>query len=1177
MFHQGFARFAGYSGSKSALSRAQGLLKKVSPATRRSLQILIVLLVVTLTSDSLYSQSTGTLNGHTVRLDANGKLLAWGAVQGDAYDQVLTLATSFLLNGVPTASNGLKLYFTYSYAFPGNPVRPANWPHNPAGLYSMLTDSALAYYAYSGNAAIMGLVGSVLTYQLDHGMTPSNWNWPNVAFASGDAGALTYQGAHLGDSTGQGDGFGVIEPDKVGEIGVAFLKYYKYSGITRFRDAAIRAADVLSSHVRPGNATQSPWPFRVYGETNVVREEYSAHVISPIHLFDELIRLNLGNVSAYQTARQAAWNWLMTYPMQNNVWANYFEDVPIQSNTWNRNQLIAAETARYLMQHPELDPNWEAHARGLISWIESTFAQPQFGANTIAEQSIYDYPMGSHTSRYASVNALLYELTGDQSAQEKAYRSFNWATYMCRTNGQVIDSPEIGQIWWTDGYGDYIKHFMAGLGSVPEWAPQSQTHLLRSTSVVRSVQYSPGSVTYQTFDGAAQEVLRLNFTPQIVLADGVVLPFRGDLAQEGWAFDNSTGVLRVRHNTGTQIQVSGSLDTTLPDTWITGSPTSSSNSSSASFTFSSTVAGSSFQCKLDAGSVLACTSPQNYSGLASGSHTFQVRATDQAGNTDPTPATYTWTIDLTPATVTGVSPANGATVATSATVTAAFSEAIDPATISTITFELRDSSNALVSASVTYNATTRTATLTPSASLAFSTTYTASVKGGSTDPRVKDVAGNALAANVTWSFTTAASPTCPCTIWNSATTPGVVADPDTVPIEIGVKFRSDLNGYITSLRFYKSAANTGTHIGNLWTNAGTLLTSATFTNETASGWQQVNFPTPVAITAHTTYVASYHTTVGRYSADEKYFATTGVINPPLRALAAGVDGGNGVYKYGASGFPTLTYNASNYWVDVVFNTTTGPSDTTPPIISALNASPGTSGTATITWNTTNEAADSRVDYGTGPTSLTLNATNAALVTSHSITLTGLAPNTTYYYRVTSRYAAGNSSTAPPVASSPASFTTPAVTTVTAFPTSMVILSGTLRGGSAASLNVDDNSYFEVNSTTAVTRVTSSYGVFPGIPNSLSNLKITYKGKNSQSCTQRVAIWRWTTSIWVQLDSRSVGTTEVLINDLVPAGALADYVGGSSGNGELRVRVRCTTSAGNFFSSGDLMRIVYDRP
>ena len=94
-------------------------------------------------------------------------------------------------------------------------------------------------------------------------------------------------------------------------------------------------------------------------------------------------------------------------------------------------------------------------------------------------------------------------------------------------------------------------------------------------------------------------------------------------------------------------------------------------------------------------------------------------------------------------------------------------------------------------------------------------------------------------------------------------------------VELGVKFRSDVAGTITGIRFYKASANTGTHVGNLWSSTGTLLATATFTNETASGWQQVAFSSPVAITADTVYVASYHAERGHYSADVNYFATPG--------------------------------------------------------------------------------------------------------------------------------------------------------------------------------------------------------------------------------------------------------------------------------------------------------------
>jgi hypothetical protein len=136
-----------------------------------------------------------------------------------------------------------------------------------------------------------------------------------------------------------------------------------------------------------------------------------------------------------------------------------------------------------------------------------------------------------------------------------------------------------------------------------------------------------------------------------------------------------------------------------------------------------------------------------------------------------------------------------------------------------------------------------------------------------------------------------------------------------------VKFTTTENGYVTGIRFYKATTNTGTHVGNLWTSGGTLLATATFTGESASGWQQVNFSSPVAVTANTTYVASYFAPNGHYSANGAFFATAGVNNPPLDALANSVSP-NGVYTYGStSTFPTSTYNSTNYWVDVVFNTT----------------------------------------------------------------------------------------------------------------------------------------------------------------------------------------------------------------------------------------------------------------
>jgi hypothetical protein len=162
------------------------------------------------------------------------------------------------------------------------------------------------------------------------------------------------------------------------------------------------------------------------------------------------------------------------------------------------------------------------------------------------------------------------------------------------------------------------------------------------------------------------------------------------------------------------------------------------------------------------------------------------------------------------------------------------------------------------------------------------------------------------------------TPSCPCSLWSNTATPKVVADSDASAVELGVKFTADKNGLISGIRFYKSSTNTGTHVGSLWSSSGQLLAQATFTNETGSGWQQVKFSTPVAITANTVYVASYHTNVGHYSGDTGYFANS-VDNGLLHALKDGVSGGNGVYAYKSSpGFPNSSYQATNYWVDVVY-------------------------------------------------------------------------------------------------------------------------------------------------------------------------------------------------------------------------------------------------------------------
>ncbi|TMI68367.1 MAG: T9SS type A sorting domain-containing protein, partial [Bacteroidetes bacterium] len=492
----------------------------------------------------------GTLNTHTIFAFPAGKIVPWTPNPTDGYNTVVTLAWNYLLNSVPNDPlTGKPAYYSRSYLDP-NTQQVVNWDHNPAGMYSMLIESGLKYYAYSGNANVMQLAIDVAIWHLDHGMTLPTDSWANVPYSEGPYGSLTYNGANTAD------GVGNLEPDKIGELGYGMLQLYKFNGNTRFRDAAIQFANVLAAKVRTGNQTQSPWPHRVRANNGSSVEDYGADIIGPISLFDGLIAAGLGNTTAYQTARTTAWNWMMTYPMQNNVWSQYFEDVAVEGNyNSNLNQYDAMMAARYLLEHPEFDVNWETHVRGLITWVENTFGQASFGATAIKEQQVFPWIMGSHTSRYASVNALLYEKTGDLVAKEKAYRSFNWATYMARSNGVVIDGPDVNNQWFSDGYGDYIRHFMTGMGAVPEWSPASQTHLVQSNSVIKSITYGVNTLSYTTFNSSSTEVLHISYNPVSITVDGVEIPHRSDLSQPGWTLDIATKTLKIYHTSGTNIVI----------------------------------------------------------------------------------------------------------------------------------------------------------------------------------------------------------------------------------------------------------------------------------------------------------------------------------------------------------------------------------------------------------------------------------------------------------------------------------------------------------------------------------------------------------------------------------------------------------------------------------------------
>lgn len=302
-----------------------------------------------------------------------------------------------------------------------------------------------------------------------------------------------------------------------------------------------------------------------------------------------------------------------------------------------------------------------------------------------------------------------------------------------------------------------------------------------------------------------------------------------------------------------------------------------------------------------------------------------------------------------------------------------------------------------VAGTATLSTDRTTVTFTPNAALAATTTYTVSVKA-------TDDTGNVMVAPFTYSFTTGKPrpATCPCTIWDDFTTPAVVDSGDDDAVTVGTKVRFDSRGQVTGVRFYKGPNNTGPHTGSLYSSTGALLATGTFTNETASGWQTLNFASPVNVNSNTTYVVAYFAPNGHYSATPGYFGHNTATFNQLHAIADGTDGGNGVYSYGVTGtFPANTFNANNYWVDVLWQPGAN-GDSTPPTVASTSPASGATGTGVsgTVSATMSEAVDpatatfTLADAGgarlTGTT--TLAADQKTLVFTPSA---ALAPNTTY--------------------------------------------------------------------------------------------------------------------------------------------------------------------------------------
>jgi hypothetical protein len=513
-----------------------------------------------------------TVAGRQVALDSEGKLLPWPIPDNTGYSYSAYFLSQWTI--VLDQYNRQRLpYYYCCFDFDRATfelIPDPSWVNSTGYLRAMMQGFIERLYPYTGDPRTIEFLENFVDYELENGLTPDGYAWSQVPYPSANPGSKRYSGWSQ-----HGEDF--VEPHVVGEDGYAYLRLYEMTGNTKYLRAAIRCADALVKNFKPGDENNSPWPYRCHARDGSLQNgkgmfPYSANVVEPIMLLDELLRLKQGDTASYKGVREGAWAWLMKYPMHNNVWVGYFEDV--QGSMDNMNQVIPLEFARYILLHPEKDSQWRQHARQLIDWVKTTPKWPKYmvhGAMITTEQgsgkefccNLPNQCCDSHSSRLAAVEALYYARTGDIAYKQAAYRTYNWVTYF-QGLPAAAHAPFSNQWWFIDEFADGPRRMMDAFWAVPEWAPADESHLLGSVSVVTKIAYGAGSVTYSTFDADSTDVLRLNFTPDSIRVGGRPISRRKDLQHEGFVFDDKNHTLSIRHTNSRDVDIQGKSDQAPP-------------------------------------------------------------------------------------------------------------------------------------------------------------------------------------------------------------------------------------------------------------------------------------------------------------------------------------------------------------------------------------------------------------------------------------------------------------------------------------------------------------------------------------------------------------------------------------------------------------------------------------
>ncbi len=529
------------------------------------------------------STQEGKLVFHNIKTDTKGNILPWYSPDlGKSFDDVIHRTWHFW-DTMRVDMNGLPYYMNHQV-----------WrdkTNDPRGLGGDQLQMAMSawqlLYMYTGNERVKENMKFLADYYLTHSLSPASAVWPNIPYPYN---SLLYSGYYDGDMV---IGKNYTQPDKAGSFAWELLKLYKICGANGFPHATekvymehvILIANTLAKHTTVGDFDNSPLPFKVNAITGEVgtitkwlpgaikgtaKSSYTANWTATLQVFQELIKRKEGDTPAYQKAFDIILAWMKAYPLKNNRWGPFFEDIPV----WSDTQINAITFAKFMMENPELFPNWKVEVKGIFDWVHKNLGDKtwaKYGVEVMCEQTAYKVPGNSHTARQSATELMYGKLCGDTTFKQNAIRGLSWATYSVAYDGK--NNYPRDEIWLTDGYGDFIRHYLVAFAACPELAPDFANHILHSTSVLTQVDYAPDinkrlaqdtdneqmktiQIFYRSHDEQATETIRLTKKPEKILVSEKLLKESTNLKENGWVWQPMKvgGLLQIKH-TGTDVKV----------------------------------------------------------------------------------------------------------------------------------------------------------------------------------------------------------------------------------------------------------------------------------------------------------------------------------------------------------------------------------------------------------------------------------------------------------------------------------------------------------------------------------------------------------------------------------------------------------------------------------------------